>query len=221
MWTAITRKVLPVLLLAATQSAVGGESREAVNAELSKSFVRGSIVYKSYCVTCHGETGNGMARATRLYGVARLKIGAMLPAKYEEIVRLGGDALGKSPYMPPWRDELSTEQIRDVVAYLAAIGDATRRGQAVYKTHCILCHGINGDGKGRAAKLYNPPPADLTRSDKNDMYKEMIIKLGGAAMGRSPAMPVWGEQLTQSEIQDTVTYLRALRDGRSPDLPGS
>jgi len=38
----------------------------------------------------------------------------------------------------------------------------------------------------------------------------MIITLGGEAMGRSPAMPVWGQQLTAQEIKDVVAYLRTL-----------
>lgn len=205
LWGALT-----VAALVAVQPAAAAESRELVNSELSKPTVRGSLVYRAYCLGCHGETGDGTARATKLYGVARLKIGPMSRADYQEIVLVGGEALGKSPYMPPWRDELSKEQIEDVVTYLSVINNPVFRGQAVFKTRCILCHGTKGDGKGRASHLYNPPPADLTRSDKNDQYKEMIITLGGEAMGRSPNMPMWGQQLTPQEIKDTVAYLKTL-----------
>ena len=197
-------------MLVITQPVPAAESRDKVNAELSRPTVRGALVYRAYCSGCHGETGDGTARATKLYGVARLKLGAMSRADYEEIVLVGGEALGKSPYMPPWRDELSKEQIADVVTYLTVINNPVFRGQAVFKTRCILCHGTQGDGKGRASHLYTPPPADLTRSDKNDQYKEMIITLGGEAMGRSPNMPVLGQQLTPQEIKDIVIYLRAL-----------
>ena len=207
---ACTWGTLLVAALVIAQSATAAESREKVNAELSKPTVRGALVYRAYCSGCHGETGDGSARATKLYGVARLKIGTMSRADSEEIVLAGGEALGKSPYMPPWRDELSGEQIADVVTYLMVINNPVFRGQAVFKTRCILCHGTQGDGKGRASHLYNPPPADLTRSDKNDQYKEMIITLGGEAMGRSPNMPVWGQQLTPQEIKDIVVYLRTL-----------
>ena len=112
--------------------------------------------------------------------------------------------------MPTWDDELSDEQIADVISYLALVTDPVRRGEVVFKTNCILCHGVNGDGKGRASVLFNPPPADLTRSDKNDDYKRMIITSGGAAMGRSEVMPVWSEQLEASEIDDVVAYLRTI-----------
>jgi mono/diheme cytochrome c family protein len=81
------------------------------------------------------------------------------------------------------------------------------RGYIVYKTHCVLCHGIHAEGDGRAARNYNPRPANLRLSDKNDQYKEMIIRNGGAAMSRSPFMPPWGQELTDEQIRDVVYYL--------------
>jgi hypothetical protein len=37
------------------------------------------------------------------------------------IVKLGGQALGRSPFMPPWGAELTEEQMRDLVAYVRAL----------------------------------------------------------------------------------------------------
>jgi len=42
------------------------------------------------------------------------------------------------------------------------------RGGLVYANYCVTCHGFNADGNGRAARLYNPRPANLRMSDKND-----------------------------------------------------
>ena len=84
------------------------------------------------------------------------------------------------------------------------------RGYIVFKTHCVLCHGIHADGNGRAAKNYNPRPANLRLSDKSDQYKEMIIRNGGGAMGRSPFMPPWGQELTDEQIRDVVYYLSVI-----------
>lgn len=81
------------------------------------------------------------------------------------------------------------------------------RGYIVFKTNCVLCHGIHAEGDGRAARNYTPRPANLRLSDKNDQYKEMIIRNGGAAMGRSPFMPPWGQELTDEQIRDVVYYL--------------
>jgi cytochrome c oxidase cbb3-type subunit 3 len=40
------------------------------------------------------------------------------------MIRRGGGAMGRSAYMPPWGEELSDEQITDVVAYLRSITTA-------------------------------------------------------------------------------------------------
>ena len=204
------------LMIGGLSSSHAGDSRKAVKKEIAqakeriKSSIRGGLVYKTYCTLCHGKKGDGAGRATKLYGDLKLAITKQSPEYMEKIIRGGGEAVGGSPFMPTWQDELSDEQIRDVVEYLANITDPVRRGEIVFKTNCILCHGIKGDGKGRAAKMYDPPPANLTRSDKNDDYKRMIITLGGKAMGRSEVMPVWGEQITPQEIDDVVAYLRTI-----------
>ncbi|MBL1277780.1 MAG: c-type cytochrome [Ectothiorhodospiraceae bacterium] len=186
------------------------ESRKAVNKTLSKPVVRGGIVFKNYCKLCHGERGDGMARAAKLYSMANLAISPGTPDYYFKIIRGGGKAVKKSEFMPPWEAELSEEQINDVVAYLQIVTSGSSRGEVVFKTNCILCHGIKADGKGRAAKMYDPPPANLTKSDKNDDYKTLIITLGGKAMGRSEFMPPWGDQLTDQEITDVVAYLQTM-----------
>jgi len=84
-------------------------------------------------------------------------------------------------------------------------------GATVYQRYCVTCHGVNGDGTGKAAKLYKPPPADLTRSSKTDDYKALIIRVGGEPMGRSPGMPPWGQELSDSQILDVVAYLRKVK----------
>jgi cytochrome c oxidase cbb3-type subunit III len=92
----------------------------------------------------------------------------------------------------------------------AIVRDSARRGEVVYKTNCMLCHGVQGDGNGRAGRLSHPPPADLTRSEKDDRYKIAISRGGGAAMGRSSGMPPWGQNLTEAEMIDVVRYLGTL-----------
>lgn len=81
------------------------------------------------------------------------------------------------------------------------------RGAIVFKTYCVLCHGTKADGNGRAAGNYDPRPADLTRSTAPDEYKELIIRRGGAAIGRSQHMPPWGQELTDEQIRDVIYYL--------------
>lgn len=84
------------------------------------------------------------------------------------------------------------------------------RGEIVFSSYCTLCHGITGEGNGRAAKIHNPRPANLRKSMVSDLYKEMIIRKGGANWGRSPDMPSWQDELTEEQIHDVVNYLRTI-----------
>lgn len=88
---------------------------------------------------------------------------------------------------------------------------AVYRGAIVFEKYCQLCHGVTAEGNGRAAKLYDPKPANLVTSDKNDQYKEMIIRRGGEGMGRSKFMPPWGKELTDEQVSDVVAFLRTIK----------
>ena len=87
------------------------------------------------------------------------------------------------------------------------------RGKIVYQHYCVLCHGVSAQGDGRAAKIHTPKPANLLLSRVPPEYLSMIIRKGGEAMGRSNAMPPWGEQLTDEQIRDLVNHLLSIRVG--------
>jgi len=90
------------------------------------------------------------------------------------------------------------------------------RGTIVFANYCITCHGVNADGTGRAARMHNPRPSNLRLSMRPDLYKESLIRRGGKAMGRSEFMPPWGEELTDEQITDAVSYLRAIAPSNAP-----
>jgi mono/diheme cytochrome c family protein len=82
--------------------------------------IRGSIAFRTYCVLCHGVTGKGDGRAAKMYTPrpANLTV-SPFPDQYKEmIIRGGGVSVGRSAFMPPWGDELTNEQIHDLVAFL-------------------------------------------------------------------------------------------------------
>lgn len=91
---------------------------------------------------------------------------------------------------------------------------ATFRGGLVYANYCVTCHGMNADGNGRAARLYDPRPANLRATDKNDAYLALIVRMGGEKLGRSPKMPPWGEELTDEQIRDVVAFVRSVNVGK-------
>jgi mono/diheme cytochrome c family protein len=84
------------------------------------------------------------------------------------------------------------------------------RGSLVFVNYCVTCHGPNADGRGRAAKLYDPKPANLRESDKNAAYMKLIVSKGGQSVARSQYMPPWGEELTEEQISDVVAYLQSI-----------
>ena len=56
----------------------------------------------------------------------------------------------------------------------------------------------------------NATQANLRGSDKNDQYVSLIIRKGGAALGRSEFMPTWEAELTEEQVRDLVAYLRSI-----------
>jgi len=84
------------------------------------SVIRGGIAFRTYCVLCHGAAGKGDGRAAKMYTPkpANLTV-SPFPDQYKEmIIRGGGVSVGRSAFMPPWGDELTNEQIHDLVAFL-------------------------------------------------------------------------------------------------------
>ena len=89
---------------------------------------RGNIVYSNYCVLCHGVKADGMGRAAKIYNPKPSNL-AMSDknAQYKElIIRQGGAALARSKFMPPWNDELTNEQVSDVVGFLESLKSTAR-----------------------------------------------------------------------------------------------
>lgn len=87
------------------------------------SRIRGRIVYRNYCVLCHGESGLGDGRAAKVHTPkpANLVASRVPPEYIELIVRKGGEGVGRYRGMPPWGDQLTDEQVADVRNFLVSI----------------------------------------------------------------------------------------------------
>jgi mono/diheme cytochrome c family protein len=84
---------------------------------------RGAALYQTYCELCHGTSGKGDGRAATLQRTrpADLTLSARSDEYKIQIITAGGAAVKRSTSMPAWRDSLSQQQIRDVVAYLRTL----------------------------------------------------------------------------------------------------
>lgn len=108
-------------------------------------------------------------------------------------------------------------QTNKTVADSQAENTATQKnsGRQIFISHCVLCHGLEGKGDGRMARLINnPPPFNLTQSTRPANYLKSIISLGGESLSRSPQMPAWREELNEAEIEALVSYLLKLRENK-------
>jgi cytochrome c oxidase cbb3-type subunit 3 len=85
-------------------------------------------------------------------------------------------------------------------------------GRETFAQRCALCHGVNGEGAGRMARVIkDPPPFDLTKSVMPEDYLRLIINKGGESIARSPQMPPWIDQLSQQEVTAVINYIIQLR----------
>lgn len=75
----------------------------------------------------------------------------------------------------------------------AAVPPDVAKGKEIFSQRCVPCHGDHGEGDGPASASLDPKPrkfGDAAWQDAvTDEHIEKIIKLGGAAVGKSAAMP--------------------------------
>jgi mono/diheme cytochrome c family protein len=99
----------------------------------------------------------------------------------------------------------------------------TRRafeGRRLFVSHCLICHGPEGEGDGPLAKQMNIAPANLTvtvRARSDTILKKIITGEGRQTItGRdrhnllSSAMPQWKDVFTDDQIDALIAYLRFL-----------
>ena len=199
-------------------------------------YSTGAIIYQERCVLCHGKQGFGLGLlptsvkdypSTNLH---ELKHGSSLE-EIERNIMLGGKTAHIDDRMPPWDDELSKEQITALAKYIKLILENPKRafayqkglntqqgvsdtvGKNSFQRYCAQCHGATGQGDGRMSKVIKtPPPSNLTKTMMPDIYLREIIKKGGSAMGRSPQMPPWGDELTEQQLDSIIRYINLLRE---------
>jgi high-affinity iron transporter len=93
---------------------------------------------------------------------------------------------------------------------------APPRVKALYEAKCATCHGATGAGDGPVAKALKEKPTNWTvdgggLKGLTDQQIFDSIKRGGPAIGRARAMPAYNPSLSDAEISDLVSYVKALK----------
>lgn len=81
-------------------------------------------------------------------------------------------------------------------------------GSHLYRSYCLVCHGVDGKGAGPIAKNLNLEPADLSSEQYRTATVEDLAAIIGDYRGREGAgMPNWGAVLSRSELLDIAAFI--------------
>jgi mono/diheme cytochrome c family protein len=87
------------------------------------------------------------------------------------------------------------------------------RARALYREHCVICHGISGDGQGpRRGSLYRKPPdfrREAWRQGRTPAALREVIRNGVPGSD----MPAW-RTLQDDELAGLVEYVLAFSEER-------
>ncbi len=77
---------------------------------------------------------------------------------------------------------------------------------ALYTTHCVACHGV--DGTGNALRVAFPTLPDLTSAtwQQTQSEKDFVVRIRD---GKDPAMPAFKDKLDSDQIRALAVYARA------------
>jgi mono/diheme cytochrome c family protein len=126
--------------------------------------------------------------------------------------------------MPAWSD-LSTGDLRALVAFSLSAG-AREPGppdaqaavidlpavKNLYTKNCAICHGDEGAGNGRSARVLAPPPTNFRQVQPTLAHAERALALGVPGT----AMPPWEAQLSLDHRRALAHYVRTFFQ---PDPP--
>jgi mono/diheme cytochrome c family protein len=85
--------------------------------------------------------------------------------------------------------------------------ESAARGEQIWVQNCLSCHGPEGVGDGPASALLAKRPKDLTMVASPPIFPDGILAFR-IANGKN-TMPAWQDILTQDQIWDLVSFIRA------------
>ena len=92
--------------------------------------------------------------------------------------------------------------------------NADAKAKEIFAQRCTPCHGNEGRGDGAASASLNPKPRNFHDTEwqgtVTDDHLQKIIQYGGAAVGKSAAMPANPDLKDAAVVQALASYIREL-----------
>ena len=193
----------------------------------------GMELYQSDCASCHLASGAG----GKLIGStpsADLRPSALIPmygaddyeTKIANAILNGTDEDDEAldAAMPRWAGKLSANETADIVNYLLTLNSAPEpqsnliNGMELFQADCASCHLADGSG---GKTIGTATSADLRQSALLPGYgaANFETKMANAILNGKDeddqdldsAMPRWTGKLTDSQVNDIVTYMVTLK----------
>ncbi len=168
----------------------------------------GAAVFKTWCAQCHGSGANGSKGFPSLLDNDWLW-GGSIGEIYQTIshgIRYGADGDTRDSQMPAWGDQISKQEISNVVQYVLSISGekydaaAATAGKVVFADNCAACHGDNAKG-GREFGAPNLTDAIWLYGGDQKTLINTITK------GRGGVMPAWSGRLSESQIRQVAVWV--------------
>lgn len=142
---------------------------------------RGKEIFHEKCAACHGVDGVPI-----LPGTPEFAKGERLEKSDEELLKT---IMHGKDQMPPWKETLSKQQCKDVLAFVRGIV-----GEKVFEEKCMKCH-------TRGLPSLRP---DVPKNSELKDFKGKLDICRGCDLEK---------EVTREELLGVIRYIRALSDG--------
>lgn len=168
-------------------------------------------IYAANCVACHGADGLGT-------GIAPALNDPLVREKTTDELTRTVTFGSAGTLMAGWSNALTTQEIASMISLvqrwdevpagilpapnvpIPTTEESIALGGDLFAANCSRCHGPEGQGTPRAPALN----VKLFLTDTSDLAIQQIVTNGVPGT----AMPVWGDRMTESEIQAIVGFIR-------------
>jgi mono/diheme cytochrome c family protein len=123
---------------------------------------------------------------------------------------------GTSDRLPAATESAGEAHENEAAEEVAEAGDEAREeAEKIFATRCFTCHGATGEGNGPGSAALTPKPRNFHeaqwQASVTDDHIAKIIQYGGAAVGKSPAMPGNPDLMSKPQVvQALVAHVRRL-----------